>query len=91
MEMHDAYEYVAPHLKYIEATLTKFRATHGVALKEPILERLDDAITAAGVGKFEISDYPSEHIRIDDGKRVLEALQDVESELRSVVWSQSST
>ena len=91
MEWREVCEYVAVNLESIEESLSNFRATHGVALKESVLNRLGDAITAAGVGKFEISKVSLEHIPIDDADKVLRALQDIESELRDAVWSQSST
>ena len=80
MDWHEACEYVALSLGSVEDTLSRFRATHGVALKEPVLNRLDDAITAAGVGKFDVGSL--EHIPIDDAEKVLKALGDIEDELR---------
>lgn len=89
MEWPEVCEYVALNLESIEESLSNFRATHGVALKESVLSRLDDAITAAGTGKFE--EISLEHIPIDGAEKVLRALQEIESELRDAVWSQSST
>ena len=89
MELHDACEHVALHLGRVEERLTQYRATHGVALQESVLNRLDEAIDAAGSGKFAVTSL--EHIPIDDAEKVMGALQDIESALRDAVWSQSST
>ena len=88
MDWHDACLEFADNFDTVEARLKQYIVTHGAALKEPVLERLDRAITRVSWGMFEDR---KDRVYTDTAGEVMDLLEEVEKELHEAVWSQSST
>ena len=75
-------------LERVEGEITRYLAAHGAALQEPVLAMVRKVLIEAEHGKFEYYPFgPAQSI----AKRVLDLMERIETELRSAVWSQSST
>ena len=76
------------NLEKVEEEVGRYLSTHGAALQERVLEMVRKTVDEAEYGKFEWEESgPSR--RIAEG--ILDRLKEIEDELRSAVWAQSST
>ena len=75
-------------LESVEVEIARFLSAHGAALQGPVLDLVRKVHIEAEYGKFEFDEFgPARSI----AQRVLDQLEGIETELRSAVWSQSST
>ena len=89
MEREDACIDFALNFEEVEKKLEQYRATHGAALQQDALDPLSSAIAKASSGKFEVRRKEVSPEGIDLADEVMKELEEVEKELRKVVWSQS--
>lgn len=87
-EWDEAVNHFGRNLEKVEEEIGRYLSAHGAALQGPVLEMVRDVLQKAEYGKFEFDeDGPAWRI----AEEILECLKQIEVQLCSAVWAQSST